>query len=240
MPSFSNSFYELAAILTLAAGVGALAVRLRQPLIIAFIVVGIVVGPAGLGWVVSTDEVELFAKLGITLLLFVVGLKLDPHEIRAVGPIAIATALGQMTLTGGIGYIIGLVLGFSTIEAFYIATALTFSSTIIIVKLLSDQREIDSLHGRISVGVLIVQDITVIVVMIALTALTGEAGATNLGQTIVEVALKGAAFLGAIALFTRFGLGRLLHSVARSPELLVLAAITWTVALAAGADTLGL
>ncbi|MGF1601050.1 MAG: cation:proton antiporter [Thermosynechococcaceae cyanobacterium] len=86
MPQLDNPFYEIAAILTLAAGAGALAVRLRQPLIIAFIAVGILVGPAGLGWVVSSDEVDLFAKLGITLLLFVVGLQLDPHEIRAVGP----------------------------------------------------------------------------------------------------------------------------------------------------------
>ncbi|MGF1601051.1 MAG: cation:proton antiporter [Thermosynechococcaceae cyanobacterium] len=144
-----------------------------------------------------------------------------------------------MALTGGIGYLMGLGLGLTPIEAFYVATALTFSSTIIIVKLLSDQREIDSLHGRISVGVLIVQDITVILVMIGLTALTGEAGASNLGQTLVEVGLKGAAFLGAIALFTRFFLSRLLHSIARSPELLVLSAITWAIALAAGADTLG-
>lgn len=240
MPPFSNPFYVIAAILTIAAGAGALAVHLRQPLIIAFIAVGILVGPAGLSWVASSnDEVELFAKLGITLLLFVVGLKLDPHEIKAVGPVAIATAIGQMALTGGIGYLMGLGLGLSTIEAFYVATALTFSSTIIIVKLLSDQREIDSLHGRISVGVLIVQDITVILVMIALSAVTGDAESANLGQTILRVALKGAIFLGAIALFTRFFLGRLLHSVARSPELLVLASIAWTVALAAGADTLG-
>ncbi len=239
MLQFSNSFYEIAAILTIAAGAGALAVWLRQPLIIAFIAVGILVGPAGLGWVASTDEVELFAKLGITLLLFVVGLKLDPHEIRAVGPVAIAVAVGQMILTGGIGYLMGLGLGLSNIEAFYVATALTFSSTIIIVKLLSDQREIDSLHGRISVGVLIVQDVTVIVVMIALTAITGEAGTANLGQTIMEVALKGAVFLGAIALFTRYLLSRLLHSVARSPELLILFALAWAIALAAAADTLG-
>ncbi len=239
MPSSSYTFYEIAAILTVAAGVGALAIRLRQPLIIAFIAVGIIVGPAGLNLAASTDEVELFAKLGITLLLFVVGLKLDPHEIRAVGSVAIATAIGQMVLTGGIGYLIGLGLGLSNIEAFYVATALTFSSTIIIVKLLSDQREIDALHGRIAVGVLIVQDITVIAVMIGLTALTGEAESANLGQTIMEVVLKGAVFLGAIALFTRYILPRLLHSVARSPELLILVAITWTVALAASADTLG-
>jgi Kef-type K+ transport system membrane component KefB len=239
MLQFDNPFYEIAAILTVAAGAGALAVRLRQPLIIAFIAVGILVGPAGLGWVASTDEVELFAKLGITLLLFVVGLKLDPHEIRAVGPVAIATGISQIVLTGGIGYLMGLGLGLTPIEAFYVATALTFSSTIIIVKLLSDQREIDSLHGRISVGILIVEDISVVIVMIALTALAGEAGATNLGQTILEVGLKGAGFLGGIALLTRFFLSRFLHSVARSPELLVLSAITWAIALAAGADLLG-
>jgi Kef-type K+ transport system membrane component KefB len=239
MIQFSNAFYEIAAILTIAASVGAIAFWLRQPLIVAFIAVGILVGPAGLGLVASRDQVSLFANLGITLLLFVVGLKLDPHEIRAVGPVAIAVGLGKIALMGSLGYLIGLGFGFSSVEAFYVALCLTFSSTIIIVKLLSDQREIDSLHGRIAVGVLIVEDIVVVIAMIGVTALGGDDRTTSLLSEILTVALKGAIFLGAITLATRYGLSKLLHSLARSPELLVLSAITWAIALAAVADMLG-
>lgn len=239
MPQFSNVFYEIAAILTIAAGVGALALWLRQPLIIAFIAVGILVGPAGLGLVASSDQVGLFAKLGITLLLFVVGLKLDPHEIRAVGPVAIAVGLGQIALTGGLSYFIGLGLGLGSLAAFYVALSLTFSSTIITIKLLSDKREIDALHGRIAVGVLIVQDIVVVLVMIGLTAFSSADQEVGLKQVLLAVVLKGAGFLGLVTLVTRYGLPRLLHGLARSPELLVLSAIAWSIALAAGAEALG-
>jgi Kef-type K+ transport system membrane component KefB len=94
MPVFDSVFYEVAALLLLAAGCGAIALLLRQPLIVAFIAVGILAGPAGLNWVHSADQVDLLAKLGIALLLFVVGLKLDGHLIRSMGRVALATGLG--------------------------------------------------------------------------------------------------------------------------------------------------
>jgi predicted Kef-type K+ transport protein len=113
----------------------------------------------------------LLATVGISLLLFVVGLRLDLHIIRSLGPVALATGLGQVFFTSAIGYLICIGLGMAPVPALYVAVALTFSSTIIIVKLLSDKREIDSLHGRIAVGFHIVQDLVVILVMIGLTAL---------------------------------------------------------------------
>jgi len=100
---FTDPFTEIAAVLAVAATIGAIAFWLRQPLIIAFIFVGILLGPAGLNWVHALDQVDLFAKLGIGLLLFVVGLKLDPHLIRSVGPVASVAGLGQMTMTAVIG-----------------------------------------------------------------------------------------------------------------------------------------
>ena len=142
----------MAVLLLLAAVVGALAVRLRQPLIVAFIAVGILVGPSVLGWVSANDQIDLLAKFGITLLLFVVGLKLDLHIIRTMGQVALATGLGQVLFTSVVGYLIALTLGMAPVAALYVAVALTFSSTIIIVKLLSDKREVDTLHGRIAVA----------------------------------------------------------------------------------------
>ncbi|MCM2331522.1 MAG: cation:proton antiporter, partial [Pseudomonas sagittaria] len=145
-------YAEFALLLIVSAVVGAIAVRLRQPVLIAYIVVGILVGPAVFGVVKAHDQVALLAEIGVTVLLFVVGLKLDLHHIRHIGPVALATGLGQLAFTIVVGFGLVLLLGKGPMEALYVAVALTFSSTIIIVKLLSDKRELDSLHGRIAVG----------------------------------------------------------------------------------------
>jgi Kef-type K+ transport system membrane component KefB len=236
---FGDVFTEMAVLLLVAAVIGAIGMRLRQPLIVAFIAVGVLVGPSALGWVSANDQIDLLAKLGIALLLFVVGLKLDLHIIRSMGTVALATGLGQVFFTSVIGYFIAIALGMSPVTALYVAVALTFSSTIIIVKLLSDKREVDALHGRIAIGFLIVQDIVVVLVMIGLTAL-GEAGDTaGLGREALAVLIKGGLFIVAIGPLMHYVLTPLLHQLARSPELLVLFAIAWAVALGAAGSHLG-
>jgi len=239
MALFTDPFSEIAAVLAVAAGIGALALWLRQPLIIAFIFAGILLGPAGLDWVHAFDQVDLFAKLGIGLLLFVVGLKLDPHLIRSVGPVAMVAGLGQMAMTAAFGYVLALALGMTSITAFYVAAALTFSSTIIIVKLLSDKREIDALHGRIALGILIMQDIVVIILMIGLTAYGGETAESHFGKQMLEVIGKGIGFLALVAIATRYLLPSLLRLLARWPELLTLFAIAWAIGLASLGTGLG-
>ncbi len=151
-------FSEFALLLMISAAAGAVSLWLRQPVLIAYIVVGIVAGPAVLGVVTAHDQIDLLAQIGVAVLLFVVGLKLDLQHIRHIGPVALATGLGQLAFTIMFGFFLILLMGKGWMEALYVAVALTFSSTIIIVKLLSDKREIDSLHGRIAVGFLIVQD----------------------------------------------------------------------------------
>lgn len=235
-----NIFYEIAMILGLAAILGTVGALLRQPLIVAFLATGILAGPSGLSLLQSYDQVELLANIGISMLLFVVGLKLDLNLIRTTGPVALATGLGQVIFTSLFGFLISLWLGFSVITSLYIAVALTFSSTIIIVKLLSDKKEIDSLHGRIAVGFLIVQDIVVILAMIMLTAVGG--GADNDEATLVKIALiaaKGIGFLACVALLMKYFLPALTKRLAWNQELLVLFAITWAVFLGAVGDFLG-
>ncbi len=232
-------FSQVGLILALAAAGGIIARLLRQPLIVAFIAVGILVGPSGFGLVEHSDAVELFARLGIALLLFVVGLKLDLHVIRTVGPVALASGIGQVVFTSVVGYLIALLLGFEHIPAIYIAVALTFSSTIIIVKLLSDKREVDSLHGRIAVGFLIVQDIVVVLVMIGLTAFGQSDESSNLGWEALMVLAKGILMLVSVALLMRYVLPGLLYHLARTPELLMLFAIAWAVIGASGGEWLG-
>jgi Kef-type K+ transport system membrane component KefB len=235
---FANVYYEIAAILAVAAVFGAIGTALKQPLIIAYIVAGLFVGPAVLGWSTADTQVELLAGIGIAVLLFVVGLKLDVGLIASVGPVALATGLGQVAFTSVVGFFIALALGLETIAAVYVAVALTFSSTIIIVKLLSDKREIDSLHGRIAVGFLIVQDIVVVLVMIVLSAFSGAEGVA-LRDALLRVLVVGAGFVLIIVLLMRFVLPPLLERMSRSPELLIMFAVAWAISLAALGDGLG-
>jgi Kef-type K+ transport system membrane component KefB len=238
-PVFDNVFAEVAALLLVAAVCGYIGRWLRQPLVVAFVAVGILVGPAGLHWVQSADQIDLLAKIGITLLLFVVGLRLDLHVIRSMGRVALAVGSGQVVFTSLAGYPIARALGLAPVPALYVAVALTFSSTVIIVKLLSDKREIDALHGRIALGILIVQDLVVVLTMIVLAGF-GAAGRDDLlGPGMLGVVAGGVAFLGGVALVMRYVLPRLLDRLASSTELLMLFSVAWGVSLAALGESLG-
>jgi Kef-type K+ transport system membrane component KefB len=233
-----SAFLQIAATLAVAALFGTLAMVLRQPLIVAFIAVGILVGPASLGWVEAGNELDLLASLGIGILLFLVGLKLDPKLIRTTGPVALATGLGQVAFTSLVGFGIGIALGFDVVPAIYIAVALTFSSTIIIVKLLSDKRELDELHGRIAVGFLIVQDIVVVIALIVITAL-GDAGGDRVASQLIAVMARGIAFLVVLLALMRWVLPALVGRIARNRELLVLFGVAWGIGLAGVGEWLG-
>jgi Kef-type K+ transport system membrane component KefB len=236
--TFSTVFHELAAILVIAGVIGVLALKLRQPLIISYIITGIVAGPAVLGWASGGSEIKLLSSIGIAVLLFVVGLKLDVGLIRSVGPVALATGLGQIVFTALFGFLLSLGLGFAPVKAIYIAVCLTFSSTIIIVKLLSDKREIDSLHGRIAVGFLVVQDIAVILAMILLTSFTAG-GSGGIAAQGIRLLLVGTTFVLGTAATMRWVMPPLLGRLAQNQELLVLFAVAWAVGLAALADGVG-
>ena len=238
MEMFNDTFLEFAAMLALAVGVGLIGRFLRQPLIVAFIAVGLLVGPYGLQLLQSGDKVHLLSEMGIALLLFVVGLKLDVTLIRSTGKVALYAGLGQVIFTSVFGYLLNRWMGFEMIVSIYVAVALTFSSTIIIVKLLSDKRELDTLHGQISIGFLIVQDIVVIIAMIALSAM-GTPSDYALWEEIVIVVLKGMGLILLIILLMRYVLTWLTSLMARTPELLVLFSVAWAIALAGLTDYLG-
>jgi len=236
--AISESFATTALVLSVAAVVAFAAHRARQPLIVAFIAVGVLVGPSGLEWVSESEPLELLAEIGIAVLLFLVGLKLDLHLVRSTGKVALATGLGQVVFTSGFGFAIALVLGMSATVAAYVAVALTFSSTIIIVKLLSDKRELEELHGRIALGFLIVQDIVVVIVMIVLNGVSGD-GNQNLALAIGTIAAKGLAVVACLWIVIKWLLPRALPLVASSQELLIVVTVTWAVAVAAASDQIG-
>src|SRR3990167_8827560 len=153
-----NFFLEITLIIGLAAILSIIFRILKQPAILAYILTGIILGPLAVAKINNPEVVRSLSEIGITLLLFMVGLELRFSELKAVGKVAVITGAGQIVFTSIIGFFISLMLGFDVIASIYISIALTFSSTIIIVKLLSDKRDLKSLYGKISVGFLLVQD----------------------------------------------------------------------------------
>lgn len=235
---FTDLFTETTAVLAIAAAIAILGAFLRQPPIIAYILAGVVVGPLGLDLVTADDPLDLLAQMGIAMLLFVVGLKLDPGLIRHLGRRVPILGLAQVVVTALLGVGLARMLGFDPLPSLYVALGLAFSSTVLIVKLLSDVGEIDALHGRIALGILILQDLVVVIVMILLTAFSGTGSGVPWSE-LLAIPLKGAAFLVAVGVAMRYLLPRLLQRLAHSRELLTLVATAWAVSLAVIGHWLG-
>ena len=233
-----SAFGQIALILLVTAVVGFGAKFARQPLVVAYIFVGILLGPTFFDLVHYESEIELFAELGIALLLFLVGLKLDLSLIKNIGKVAVLTGLGQVVFTAAIGFIIVLGFGFDATQAAYIAVAITFSSTIIVVKLLSDRREIDQLHGQIAVGFLIVQDILVIIFMVVIAAIGSSAGEVD--RSIPVLVIGSIIYIAAAAAISKLLLPKLLAWLAKSQELTLIFGVSWALSLAAISHSLGL
>ena len=229
----SSPFYELAALLALAALIGVIGQWLRQPMVVCFIAVGIIAGPSVLDLVQTHENIEILAELGIAVLLFLVGLKLDIKLIKTLGIVSLATGLGQVAFTALIGFGLSLLLGLSALSSLYVAVALTFSSTIIIVKLLSDKREVDSLHGKVAIGFLIVQDLAVVFAMVVLSSMGIGEGEETGATAVLQVLFNAVVMLGVVLLFIRYIAEPLVSRVAKSSELLVTFTIAWAGLLAA-------
>lgn len=234
-----ESFVSVALILGLAVVAGAVAKLLRQPVVVSFIVVGILAGPAAFNLVADAEEIRLFAKFGIAILLFLVGLKLDFHMIRSTGKVALVAGLTQVAFTAAVGFGLAIVFGFEPVTALYVAVALSFSSTIIIIKLIGDKRELDTLYGRIAVGILIVQDILVVVAMVVIVTI-GTPGEGSVFDDLIVTLAGSAVFLGVIAFASRFVLERVLDWIAKSPELTLLFGVAWAIVLSAVSILIGL
>lgn len=237
--AFDKAFYEIAVLVLLGALLGLAGLVARQPLVVAFIAAGVLAGPDALGLVASEEFIQTLSQFSIAVLLFLVGLKLDLNLVKSLGRVAVATGLGQVGFTAFFGFLICLGLGIDWVPALYIAVALTFSSTIIIVKLLSDKREIEALHGKIALGFLIVQDIFVVVAMVALSAIGMGAAGGGAGGDFLRLIGGAAAMLVFVFLFIRYLATPLLRLVARSPELLVIFSVGWAAGLAAAGDAIG-
>src|SRR3989344_4577677 len=211
-------FLQISIALLVVLGISFLMRLLKQPLIIGYIISGIIIGPFLFNLLPHKETLEIFSQFGIAFLLFIVGIHLNPKTIREVGKTSI------------IGYFIGIFLGFSPITSIYIAVALTFSSTIIIMKLLSDKDALDKLFGKISIGFLLVQDLIAIVILIIISSFSNGGSATSL---IFSTLVKGIIIFAVLFPFSYFILPKLSSFFAKSQEFLFVFAISWGLGLSA-------
>lgn len=219
-----DDFTQITLLVALAAVLGIVARALRQPLIMAYIVCGIIAGPFALNFISSTGSLSLFSHIGISLLLFIVGLGLSPHVIREVGKASVITGVGQIIFTSLFGFLLCLFLGFQFIEALYLSIAITFSSTIIIMKILTDRGDTETLYGKISIGFLIVQDVVAIFILMIISSLHSGGGVQEL---ITNSAINGGLLLASIYLISRYILPKISGSIAKSQENLVAFSVGW-------------
>jgi Kef-type K+ transport system membrane component KefB len=227
---------SLSLILGISAIVTIFARLIRQPPIIAYLIAGIAVGPIFLNLVNSqTEFISAFARIGVALLLFIVGLNLDFRVLKEFGKVSSIAGLGEILVTGSIGFLIALALGFQSIPALYLAIALSFSSTVVVVKILSDKKELDTLHGRIALGILIVEDFVASLALMLLPVIqTGNIATIGLG--IAKIFALGA-FVFA---FYNLILKRCVDYLARNQEVLFLVGISYALLLASLFNYLGL
>ncbi len=227
-------FTDIVIAVIAAAVIGIIFHLLRQPSIIGFIVAGLVISSLGY---ITKENVEIISDLssiGVTLLLFIVGLEMNLKELKHVGRPAILVGLGQMVFTFSLGLAICYALGFATIPSLYISIALTFSSTIVVVKLLSEKKALRSLYGRIVIGALLVQDAVAILLLLFLSGFAG--GGEDLGGSFFLTLIKGSIFIALVMFSSRY-LYKLLDLIGRSRELLFLFSIAWALGISAFASS---
>ncbi len=223
-------FLQSLGIIAICAAVMVMAGRmLRMPAIAVYMVCGILIGPV-LGWVGVEQGLDLVSEMGIALLLFLVGLELSMRKVRDVGKVALIAGFMQVVLTAGLGFLLAKAMGFGLVQGLFLALALTFSSTVVVVKLLEVKGEIESLYGRIGLGVLLVQDVVVIMLLTFLAGFSGDAGSMDIavvGNGLLK-AFGGMVVLLVVAMVaSKYLLPRAFKWAARSPDVLLIWALSW-------------
>ncbi len=231
-------FTELSVIILIATLAAGLMRVLKQPLILGYILTGIIIGPSLLNIFNNAETLEVFSQIGISILLFIVGISLSPKVIKEVGKISLVTGLGQIVFTSVLGFLIALAFGFSKIESIYIAIALTFSSTIIILKLLSDKKDLEKLYGKIAIGFLLVQDLAATLILIVVSSFAGAGESGAISTALITLA-KGFVITAVMMYISSKVLPKLSDFFANSAEFLFLFSLGWGMGIAALFSFLG-
>src|SRR3989338_3939768 len=216
----NSAFFQLGTVIIIATVFAFLAGKLKQPLIPAYILTGLLLGP--IYHLITNKELILsLSEIGIAFLLFIVGLEMDLKKLKSIAAVAGLGATIRSLLMFTLGFIIALFMGFMTKEAIYFGIIIAFSSTMIVVKLISDKKELDTLHGRIMVGILVMEDILAILALSLMTSLDSR----SVIAFIMPV-IKGLLLFGAALLLTRYVFNPVIKASAKSQELLFLTSVS--------------
>ena len=233
-----NLFVQTSLLLTVAVAAAFVIRLLKQPLIVSYIFAGIICGPLILNILHGDHQIyEAFAQFGIVLLLFIIGLNLNFKQLKSIGKISAVTGLGQVLFTAVFGTIILLVLNFNFQAAIYLAIAMTFSSTIIIMKLLSDKKDTETIYGRYTIGLMLVQD-AIAVILVIVFGFMGGNHSTGIG-VISFLILKLLLAFVVLYFLSKYALPKILDKIADLSELLFLFTLTWCFAIASSLYLLG-
>ncbi len=233
----TGGLFELAIIFVAAAVLGMGARLLKQPLILAYLATGVLVAALNLFHITEGELLKTFSSLGVMLLLFLIGLEINYKTIQSVGRVSVILGLSQIGFTSLFGFLIARVFHFPVLSSLYIAVALTFSSTIIILKLLSEKGDEHSLYGRISIGFLLVQDFVAVLLLVFLTGLRGEEGFAL--WPVLLTLFQGILLFSAMLFLGQRFLPMLFEKISRSQELLFLVSLAWAFLMVSLADQLG-
>jgi Kef-type K+ transport system membrane component KefB len=195
---------------------------LGQPLLLGYIGAGLLIGPPVLGLIHDEAVIAELAELGLAFLMFIVGLEIDLKKLISSGRVGAFVGTVQVSLCAMIAFGAVVLLGFAGLPALYLGVASAFSSTMIVVKLLSDKSELDTVDGRLTLGILLMQDVLAIVVL-AIQPNLQDPSILPIGLSL----LKGAALLGGALLLARYVLPRLFQFAAKSPEIILISAVSW-------------
>lgn len=224
----TNIFFQLALILLLSSLYGVLMLKTKLPLVVAYLLAGVTLSFISLFDVGHSVVLEVLPEIGIAFVLFLIGMELNIKELKLLGKPIIITSVGQIAVSTLLGYLLARALGFGNSESIYLGLGLAFSSTVVVVKMLLEKRDISSLYGKLSVGILLIEDL---VAIIALMLLTVGSSALKVGLQeslpLLTLVLKAIGLFVVTFILSKFVLDKVFKLVARSVELLFLTSICW-------------
>lgn len=232
-----TGLFEITIVLVIAAILGIIARIFKQPVILAYILTGLLIGTFGFAHLTDKPVFDILSKMGLMFLLFLIGLEINYSSLRLVGRISLVLGLAQIIFTFIIGFLIALIFNYDYLSASYISLALTFSSTIIVIKVLSEKKDTNSLYGKISVGLLLVQDFVAIVVLVFLAGI--QAGEGIVFQDIFLTVIKAVVLFLIMLWLGRKILPKVFDKIAHSQELLFLSSLAWCFVIAEAVSRAG-
>lgn len=224
-----NTFLQLSIILLIALGISSVFQLFKQPIMIAYILTGIIVGPIGFSIINNANNLSIYSEIGISFLLFIIGITLNPEHIKNLGKKSVFITLITSALSFILFYYTALIFNFSYLESLLLGLGFSFNSTIVIMKLLSDKFELETLSSQITIGILIIQDLLAMILLVVLAAVNqGD----NIINSLIFLLIKSIIITGLLFIFSYKFLPKITHKIASTQEILLLFSVGWCMSIA--------